>query len=106
MKLLPMSLPLVVGAQGTVVSLAVDHAFRCWPNLAPTSRCQFATASAMAAPRPSNSLVLLKGLNFARPAAVKGSPLHDAPCALAGSISMPGIISIAHAAASLRNRPA
>jgi hypothetical protein len=76
MKLLPMTFPVLVASHVKVVFVALDHVPHFAPNLVPTSRSQFATASAMAAPRPSNSFVLVKGRNFARPLMLTTSSLH------------------------------
>src|SRR5262245_676807 len=99
MKLEPMILPDLVGAQSKVLSLASSHFFRLSPSVDATSRSQVVTASAKAEPRPSSSLVLVKGRNLPRPEAVTYSTLQSSPCALTGSTVAPTIRSAAPAAA-------
>jgi hypothetical protein len=103
MKLLPMILPVLVGSQVKVVSLALVHLSHASPNLVETSRRQLATASAKAAPRPSSSLVLVKGRNLVRPLTVTRSFFHTTR-ALAGATSASAISSAAPAIASAGNR--
>src|SRR5262245_29036065 len=103
MKLLPMILPLLVGAQVKLPSLALDHRSHASPNRVETSRRQLAMASAMAEPRPSSSLALVQGRNLARPLTVITSLLHSS-CAPAGATKASARASAAPASASAGNR--